>query len=458
MATAYEVKQGQKAIVGTYYNVPTASKITEIKPEGEGKNFPDIISFSYYESVYQSFVSAVVEVFDSTGELDKAFDNCGIRPFCPVEIVITDPTVGTDFTRENPTLEFTGDKCFYVRRVVDQITQQKKQIYKLELTNRDGLVAMSRTIISSWPSDKSTGVDYNIIVQDILTRYIKTSKIDFSEITSDMTEPAVKVMGNNRKPHQLLNYICSKATPKAATSGGKEETRPAGYLFFETFQKFRFNSIFKLITEPGEISAEKVYTFKPVNSSNNSSFEAHYTILGYKFYDGKNQTDIYQEIQSKKRGKPPLTVLDVQRNTFKKIEKLPPETGIDKCNKVASDEDFAPRTYTIESEYQIEYFNTCDEKALDNQPTNPELTSLNYGALLDLLKSKTCQVKIPGNIGISAGDHIALTIPIVQGEGDKATESSDKYSGIYLVTTVAHRIEGIKNVYTDLEVCKLIEA
>jgi hypothetical protein len=457
MSTAYEVKTG-KAIIGQYYNVPTASKVAEIAPEGEPKNFPDIISFSYFESVYDSFVSAVIEVFDSTGELDKAFDNCGIRPFCPVEIIITDPSDGTNFAREKTKLEFTGDKCFYVRRIVDQITQQKKQIYRVELTNRDGLVAMSRTVISAWPPDKSKGVDFNLVVQDILQKYIKTPKTDFSQITSEMSEAVDKVMGNNRKPYQLLNYICSKASPKASTSGGKEETRPAGYLFFETYDKYRFNSIYKLITDPGDVDAEKVYKFSFVNDSKTTPIEAAYTILSYKFYDGKDQTDIYEEIASKKRGKPPLTVLDVQRNTFKKIEKLPPETLQDKCLKVAADEDFVPRTYTMETEYQIEYYNTCDENALDNQPTNPELTSLNYGALLDMLKSKTSQLRIPGNLGISAGDHIILSIPVIKGEGESSTETSDKYSGFYLVTTVAHRVEGIKNVYTDLEVCKIIEA
>ena len=47
------------------------------------------------------------------------------------------------------------------------------------------------------------------------------------------------------------------------------------------------------------------------------------------------QSSLLEEIATKKRGKPKPQVLDVQRNTFTNIEKLPPKTVEDKCLKAA---------------------------------------------------------------------------------------------------------------------------
>ena len=79
--------------------------------------------------------------------------------------------------------------------------------------------------------------------------------------------------------------------------------------------------------------------------------------------------------------------------------------------------------------------------ALDNEPPNPELTSINYGAMLDMLKSKTSTIRVPGNLSLSAGDHIALDFPLIKGDSGKAAEASDKYSGAYLITKINHRVE-----------------
>lgn len=456
MTTAAQVNG--KSITAVIYDVPTASKVADISAEGEGLPFPEVISFAYYESLYEPFMRASITIADSSGKIDKAFNNCGVRQYCAVEVFVKDPTIQTEYERERPELTFSGYNLFFVDRVVNQLIEGKKKIYTLELITRDSLLSLSTTIKSAWPPDNTTKIDYNTVVDDILVKYIKTYK-NKGPVMEEMTETVGKIMGNNMKPYQLINQICSKATPKASNSGGKEETRPAGYLFYETYDEYRFDSIHKLITGPVNFNGDhSIYSIKPVNDSDTGRKEASYVIVSYKFYDGTNQSSLLEEVLSAKRGKPAKNVLDVQRNVFKKIEKLPPKTIEDKCLKSASDEDFTPVTYTQQTEYQIEYYNTCDETALDNEPTNPELTSMNYGALLDMLKSKTSTVRIPGNLSLSCGDHIYIDFPLIQGEGAKQTESSTKYSGYYLITQLVHKVEDIRNVYTELEICKLVEA
>ena len=449
-----------KTIQAKVYDVPrSATKLVDIKPEGDSVEFPEIVSFDYYESLHDSFITAQITIFDSSGKIDKAFNECGVRQFCPVEITLYDPSYGKEWIREIPFMDFSGSNCFYVSRVVNQITRGKKKQYTLELVNKDSLVALSRTIRSAWPPDSSTKVDYNTVVDDVLKKYIKTSK-DTSMVMVHMTESVAKVMGNNMKPYQLIDNICTKATPKASgATSGKEETRPAGYVFHEVYDQYRFDSIHKLLTSSEYFNDKHgVYTIRPVNDGETPENVAAYVIQSYKFYDGETQSSLLEEVAAKKRGKPKTKVLDVSRNIFKEIEKLPPKTTSDKCLVTSVDEDFGPVTVTTQTEYQFEYYNSCDETALDNEPTNPEITSMNYGAMLDMLKNKTSTIKVPGNLSLSAGDQIVLEVPEIKPEGDKGSESSAKYSGNYLITKINHKVVDIETVITVMQICKLIEA
>jgi len=437
------------------FNIPTATKLVDMKPEGLGIMFPEIISFNYYESVLEDFITAELTILDSAGLVDEAFDKCGVRQFCPVEIFVNDPGVGTEWERERTGLEFKGDNCFYVNRVVNQISQGKKKQYTLELINRDAFVALSKNVKSSWPPDKSTKIDYNTIVDDLLGRYVQTAK-NKEPVMDEMTESIPKLQGHNFKVYELLNSMCEHATPKGTDGSGPEETRPAGYVFYETYDEYRFDSINKLLTEPFRLNS--TYKVMSVNDNSTGPAVAAQSILSYKFYDGATQSSLLEEIATKKRGKPKTQVLDVQRNTFTNIEKLPPKTVEDKCLKAASDGDLTTVKYLEQTQYSIEYYNTCKADALDNEPTNPELTSMNYGAVLDTLKSKTSTIRVPGNLSLSAGDHLELDFPLIKGDSGKAAEASDKYSGTYLITKINHRVEGITHLYTHMEICKLVES
>ena len=454
---ASETEKKKSIAEALVYDIPSASKLTDLAPEGKPINFPEVISFEYFENILDPFIRANVTILDSSGEVDTAFNNCGVRQFCPVELTLYDPSHEKDWERDRSVFEFTGDNCFYVNRVKDQVTQGKKKSYTLELITRDSLIALSRTIKSSWPPDDSTGIDYNTVVSDVLNKYIKTSK-DYSYVMDAMSESVDKVMGNARKPIELINNICTRATPKGtATGGGKEETRPTGYAFYETYDSYKFDSIYKLLTEPSNLNINHgKYDLSIVNTSESTEKEAAYSILGYKFYDGATQTSLQEEITAKTRGKAKTILLDQERSSYKMIEKLTPETVVSPCLKAASDNDFAPVKTVTQSEYQIEFYNSCKPDALDNSPLNPELSSMNYGALLNILKSKTSTINMNGNLSLSVGNHLNIDFPLIKGDGVKQTELSAKYSGNYLITKIRHYVKDINHVYTTAEICKLV--
>ena len=101
-----------KSIVARFYNIPDAGELKDIAPTGEFVDFPEVIRFDYFESIYESLVQAKITILDSAGEVDGAFNNCGIRQFCPVEIDVIDPAVNTDWERTRPELNFVGSNCF----------------------------------------------------------------------------------------------------------------------------------------------------------------------------------------------------------------------------------------------------------------------------------------------------------------------------------------------------------
>lgn len=457
MSSATEPNQ-IKSISGKFYNIPEGSNLTDISPTGESVEFPEIISFNYFESIHESFLRARITILDSAGEVDKAFNKCGIRQFCPVEIEIHDPAGGSDWERPVTTMTFAGSNCFYVNRVISQNVKGKKKSYTLELINKDAIVAFNTTVKFALPPDKTTKVDYNSAIDLVMGKYIKTVKP--ADISTEMTEPVAKIMGNGKKTYQLINHICAKATPKSTTTGsGKEETRATGYVFYETYDKYRFNSIYNLMTKASNYNqSHGAYTVRINNTVTATGKDAAYTILSFNFYDSGTQSGLLEEIASGKRGKKQHLVLDVARNKFKRIDKLPSESSVDPCLKAASDGQLTDIIVTDQAEYQTEFYRVCDPNALENEPTAPELTSLNYPATLALLKQKRASMRIPGNLSLCVGDHVYLEFPEIKADSGKEPEISPKYSGYYLITQLNHKVEEIQHVYTHLELCKLVNS
>jgi len=453
MATANESKTSPIGEV-RIYDAPTQSKIWEAVPTGTPLIAKEIIEFEYIESIYDSFVRANMSIFESSGAFEKAFNGCGVRNFCMIEVVqFNDPLKDTDdSTRTRKDLSFTGANCFFVSKV-RQIIQNKKQIYELELVTRDALTSLASNVLSTWPPNESTKIDYNFIVEDILKRWIyATKKLDVQE---DKSKPTTKYNGNGMQPFQVIHDICSKATSvRWSSSGTQEETGATGYMFFERYDAYKFTSVASLINLSAGEEAKESHRYKIIaaNSSETTPKEQAYSILSYKFNDDEQTSDVIQEIRSKKRGKPATFVLDPHGQVFKKIESLDPIK--DPCEVTSVDKSFVRNTYKEVGYYEYSAYNSCSNE-LDNEPLSVALTSLNYSALLEELRTRNSVLRVNGNFDISSGDKIYITVPEIKGDGASATSPSDKYSGTYVVTKVAHRLENYKFLYTDLVIAKI---
>lgn len=441
----------------TIFDVPNSSKVHEATLSDNGIKVADVISFEYIETIYDQFCKARLTVMESSGVFEKSFNGCGVRPFCMVAVEFNDPLKDTDdTTRKRKSLTFAQDNFFFIKRINAQLVDKKKQLYEFELIGKDSLSSMIGNITSTWPSNDSTNIETNYIIKEILKQWIYTKKTDFSGIDSDKSIVQTKVNGNGQQPYQLIQYLCRVSSSlKWSKVGSKTESSATGYLFFDTYSKYRFTSIASLINlDQGEqIPESHKYIVSIANDSQTTPKEQAYRIISYKFNEGSTSTDLIQQIRSASKGKKQAFVLDQARNVFKKVETLNPV--LDKCQTSIADGSFVTNVY-IQDQYNISYYNSC-ENNLKNAPTAVSLNSLNYGALIEQLKRQNSVIRINGNLDISAGDKMYIQVPEIKGDGKNATQVSNKYSGIYVVTKVAHRLENYKFIFTDLEIVKIVE-
>ena len=68
-----------RAIQAKVYDIPETDKLVGLNPSGDAIEFPEVISFNYYESLFESFITADITILDSAGAVDEAFDKCGVR-------------------------------------------------------------------------------------------------------------------------------------------------------------------------------------------------------------------------------------------------------------------------------------------------------------------------------------------------------------------------------------------
>ena len=71
---ASEVEK-KKSIVALVYDIPSASKLTDLAPEGKPVPFPEVVGFEYFENLLDPFIRANLTILDSSGMIDTAFNN-----------------------------------------------------------------------------------------------------------------------------------------------------------------------------------------------------------------------------------------------------------------------------------------------------------------------------------------------------------------------------------------------
>ena len=203
---------------------------------------PAVTDIRYYENVLSPTVT-LSAVITETGESDKkSFGNKGMLDGLPIrggnasEIIIED--------HEGNKLKFKSDNKLYVNRVRNVLPGTQKDVYVLDFTSRERLANEQCRVVKRYNGKISDNV------KEILTKAtsaevgIKTKK----DIDADETAINYNFIGNDRKPFYVCTWLASKSIPAEAGKVGGA----AGYLFYETYDGYKFKAIDSLLGQKGK--------------------------------------------------------------------------------------------------------------------------------------------------------------------------------------------------------------
>ena len=202
---------------------------------------PAVTDIRYYENVLSPTVT-LSAVITETGESDKkSFGNKGMLDGLPIRggnashIVIED--------HEGHKLKFKTNNKLYVNRVRNVLPGTQKDVYVLDFTSRERLANEQCRVVKRYNGKISDNV------KEILTKAtsaevgIKTKK----DIDADETAINYNFIGNDRKPFYVCTWLASKSIPAEAGKVGGA----AGYLFYETYDGYKFKAIDSLLGQKG---------------------------------------------------------------------------------------------------------------------------------------------------------------------------------------------------------------
>ena len=203
---------------------------------------PAVTDIRYYENVLSPTVT-LSAVITETGESDKkSFGNKGMLDGLPIRggnashIVIED--------HEGHKLKFKTNNKLYVNRVRNVLPGTQKDVYVLDFTSRERLANEQCRVVKRYNGKISDNV------KEILTKAtsaevgIKTKK----DIDADETAINYNFIGNDRKPFYVCTWLASKSIPAEAGNVGGA----AGYLFYETYDGYKFKAIDSLLGQKGK--------------------------------------------------------------------------------------------------------------------------------------------------------------------------------------------------------------
>tara|TARA_B100000902_G_scaffold242095_1_gene229249 strand:+ start:190 stop:1152 length:963 start_codon:yes stop_codon:yes gene_type:complete len=188
-----------------------------------------VVRLQYWESILQDSVRATVIYADSGNTIDEKTAIDGL------------PIVGQEktqltFTDNN---EETLDLTLYVNSVKPFYDDSTKSAVLLDLVSKEFI--MNQKVRVSERYDGKVSDHVKKILKDVL-------KVDEEKMTDENIEETqnnYNILGLNKKPYYILNYLCKASVPSTQNSDGNT----AGFLFYETSKGYNFKSIDSLLSQ-----------------------------------------------------------------------------------------------------------------------------------------------------------------------------------------------------------------
>ena len=426
-------------------NASSIKKFT-IFPTNGGKEVdiaPLVQELKYYENVLSNSLTLTVIIADSGG-LELYKDNMiGILDGIPIrggERVVIE---FSDSQEKKNTLSFSTHS-FYINRIKQASPGTQNDVFMLDLCTREFLANEQSRVVKRYDGKISDNV--KTILQD--KNGLKTKK----NIDADPTVLPYNFIGNDRKPFYVCTWLATKSVPE---SSGKINGA-AGYLFFETYDGFKFKSIDVLLGQSPKNGKKYIYTNAP--SIEGGATEYTTKILSVNVErDMDLQKNLLMGTYATRSLFFDLYAMDYEIRNYSLKD--------DQKDKIKSAEQnvlFVPDEFTQSpSRFMnllLDLGTLPSGKTADSQletwkknPTQPNFDApktmvqaiMRYNQLYTI---KT-HIMIPGDFSLRSGDVIECYFPDLEKKSNK--QSNKETKGSYLIASLCHRVTA-SDTYTSL--------
>lgn len=401
---------------------------------------PGALKFEYYEDIFSPTITAKLTVLNTgnTVEGQSLYNGLPLRGGERLSLKVL-----PNSSNVSSSLDFSKNgKYLYVSSITDVVLKQKKEMFTLHLTSREAITNETTRVYKKYNSKISKSVN------DIYEEFLKSNqKIQIDETSNDY-----KFIGNLRKPFTTLIWLASKAVPA-------EKNGIAGYVFFQTEEKFNFRSLDSLSSqEPRNKNNPYVYSQSYPSFDGTKKLDNDYQILNYYIDRNKNLIDDLRlgAYSSWRMFYNPLTftvtIPDAGYYTSEQYKKnLKTLGGKQKFPKIStenSDNLGDVPTRIISKVLDIGTLNKNPKKDNNADPSEYQSQAV---MRYNLLLTQSISIVIPCNLDLHAGDVIDCLFP--KNDINFSNEYDEDISGLYIIKELCHSLD-TEESYTSLRLIR----
>ena len=424
----------------------TSVKITLEDGKNKGKTFQIkgiINGFTYYEDITRPFISANLNITDSTANLIGS----GTGPITGnelVEIVVLGPDEK----------EYTY--YFRVYKVGDRINSGKVQNYNLGLISEEALANPQTRIRKTL-----TGRPDEIVRECLGEEGLNTPK----DIITDPCLNKKKILPKNLSPFAICAKLQDQSIPfgkggigsgvGAETKDGKYSDGTAGFFFYENARGFNFRSIDGLMDIENSMNINNSGANYVKAFQDSAGDEMPETIIDVQF------TSEINLMQSLLTGAYSIRCqyYDISTGEYKEST-YSANKSWDKQAHLGSQDELTPGqkilagrpTRIVSAILDSESYYSGQDSAIDSDyqdwtpSTLPQAISRNY-----LLNTQGLRIVVPGNLQLVVGDIVKVFLQNMSTQGGRDLESVDQdHSGFYLITSLSRFYDTVNRRVTTM--------
>ena len=422
-----------------------------------------VVEIRYYEDVLSNSVSLSAIVAETGGSDKKSFGNKGVLDGLPIRggepshIVIED--------KDKKKLRFKNDNMLYINRVRNVIPGTSKDVYILDFTSRETLSNEQVRVVKRYNGKISDSVDKILKEATVGSVGLKTQK----KVEVDPSVSEFNFIGNDRKPFYVCTWLASKATPEPPRGG--KLGGAAGYLFYETYDGYKFKAIDVLFNrDKNKPKGNYIFTntddihrgykgkILEYNIERDIDLQNNLVLGTYA-----NRTLFFDFMKYEYQIRPFSVDPPVDPPPGKEGEQTSPESSKGKLENLGSedlplvaDEFRKPLSRLMTRVLDIGTMPSGEtaEKQLENWKDNKEKPTYDAGNSMvqsvmryNQMFSIKINITIAGDFTLRAGDLIYCEFPEVSTNPN--TKPNKKSGGLYMISSLCHRLTP-KDTYTSL--------